>query len=70
MGETTRIYNRFVYWSVADCDCSRCVNYRGKKLPCLLEVCCIADIRAEALRREQEAAIDSQARKEAESCPA
>ena len=53
MGSSTRIYDKFEWWSVADCDCSRCVNYRGKKHPCPLEVCCIADIREEAYRREQ-----------------
>ena len=53
MDKTTRIYNRFKYWSVADCDCEYCIHYPGKDRPCSLEVCCVEDIRQEALRREQ-----------------
>ena len=55
MGNNTRIYNRFEWWSVADCDCQFCVHYRGKKRPCSLEVCCVEDIRQEAFQREQAA---------------
>ncbi len=60
-GDNTRIYNRFEFWSVADCDCTLCQFYGGKKRPCLLESCCCEDIRAEALRREQAALSGPQA---------
>lgn len=70
MNKNTRIYNRFEFWTVADCRCRYCVNYRGKNRPCSLEVCCIADIRKEALKREQEAVNGSHARKEARLCRA
>ena len=69
MKNNTRIYNRFSYWSVADCDCVHCLNYAGKDQPCSLDVCCIADIREEALRREQTAADDLPKRDEATLCP-
>jgi hypothetical protein len=55
MDDSTRIYDRFEFCSVADCSCEFCVNFRGKSRPCPLEVCCIEDIRQEALRREQAA---------------
>jgi hypothetical protein len=67
MGVNTRIYDRFEFWSVEDCRCEFCVNYTGKNRPCSLEVCCIADIREEALRREQGAANGAQTREEAVS---
>ena len=51
---TTRIHNKFEFWSVADCDCKWCQFYR-KNRPCPLDVCCCADIREEAIRREQAA---------------
>lgn len=38
MGENTRIYDRFEFWSVADCSCEFCVNFHGKCRPCPLEV--------------------------------
>ena len=52
MGDNTKIYDKFEYWTVADCVCKFCINH-VKKQPCPLEVCCIADIREEAARREQ-----------------
>jgi len=54
---TTRIHDKFEFWSVADCACELCQFYRGKKRPCPLEVCCCADIKDEAIRREQAATI-------------
>ena len=69
MTVNTRIYDRFEWWSAADCACEYCVNYRAQNRPCRLEVCCIADIREEALRREQCAENGAQEREEAaESC--
>ena len=53
MGNNTKIYDKFEYWTVADCECSQCLYYISKKQPCPLEVCSIADIREEAARREQ-----------------
>ena len=70
MGEFTRTYNRFEWWSVADCSCELCANYRGKKQPCPLDVCCIEDIQQEAVRREQGAASGVTTRTEAMLCPA
>ena len=56
MGSNTkRIHDKFEFWSTADCDCSLCVNFAGNKKPCPLDVCCIEDIRQEALRRENAA---------------
>ena len=57
-----RIYNRFEWWSVADCACEHCVHYAGKKRPCPLDACAIEDVRQEAIRREQGAADGSAAR--------
>ena len=53
MGSNTRVYNKFEFWSVADCACEHCQFFAGKNRPCPLEVCCCEDIRAEAIRREQ-----------------
>ena len=69
MSKNIRIYNRFKYWSVADCRCEYCVNY-ARNRPCSLEVCCVADIRDEAIRREQGSVNGSQAREEEILCPA
>ena len=52
MTSNKRIHNRFEYWSVDDCACVYCINYKGKKRPCPLDTCCIEDIRQEAIRRE------------------
>ena len=51
-GTGKRIYNRFEFWSAADCACENCVNYAGKGKPCPLDRCCIEDIKQEAGRRE------------------
>ena len=51
MGENTRIYNKFEYWSVKDCSCVYCLHY-SRKDGCKLPECCCADIRQEAMRRE------------------
>ena len=51
MGENTRIYNKFEYWSVADCSCAYCLHY-SRKDGCKRPECCCADIRQEAMRRE------------------
>jgi hypothetical protein len=69
MGNNTHIYNRFKWWSVADCGCEFCVHYRGSKVPCPLNVCCCEDIRQEALRREQAAASGAAVREKATPCP-
>jgi len=52
MVSNKHIYNRFEYWSVDDCACCYCINYKGKNRPCPLKTCCIEDIRNEAIRRE------------------
>ena len=52
MGDYTRIYNKFEWWSVDDCRCEYCRFYCGKKKPCPLETCDIEDIRREAFMRE------------------
>jgi len=54
----TRIINKFEFWSVADCACEFCINYT-KDQPCPLDVCCIEDIRQEAIRREAEATANN-----------
>jgi hypothetical protein len=69
MNKSKRIVNRFEHWSVEDCSCEYCVHYTGKDGSCSLEVCCCADIREEAIRREQGATGGSRARKEAAPCP-
>ena len=58
--KNTRIINKFEFWSVADCDCSLCLHHAGKDQPCSLDVCCIEDIRQEAIRREQVATSSSE----------
>ena len=51
MGKDTRIYNRFEWWSIADCACVYCINYAGEDRLCPLDACCCEDIRLEAVRR-------------------
>jgi len=53
MRKDLRIHNRFNYWSIADCKCEYCINYQGKKKPCRLDVCCVENIKQEAVRREK-----------------
>ena len=50
MGQNTRVYNKFVGYSTEDCSCDYCL-YKTKD-GCLQEVCCCAEEKAEALRRE------------------
>ena len=50
-----RISNKFEFWSVTDCACKYCKHYAGKNRLCPLEVCCCADIKEEAIKREQAA---------------
>ena len=52
---STRIYNKFEFWSVADCACELCPFYSEKDRKCTLDVCCCADIKEEAVRREMAA---------------
>ena len=52
MGKSKRIYNKFEWWSVSDCQCRYCL-YVKKNQPCPLETCCCIEEREEALRREQ-----------------
>ena len=48
----TRIIDKFEHWSLADCACNYCIHFAGRENPCPRDVCCIADIKAEAIRRE------------------
>ena len=52
---TARIYNKFDFWSIADCACEFCPFYSEKGRKCTLDVCCCADIKEEAVRREMAA---------------
>ncbi len=56
MRETTRIYNRWQGYTLADCDCKYCLYYGGKRkgeVICLAGECvCKAELR-EAARRER-----------------
>lgn len=52
MGSNKHIYDRFEWWSVADCACEHCLYYAGKKKPCPLETCDIEAERREAFIRE------------------
>ena len=52
MGSNTRIFDKFEHWSLADCACEACLYYQGKKKPCQRQICCCAEERAGALRRE------------------
>ncbi|MDR1014181.1 MAG: hypothetical protein LBL86_04280 [Coriobacteriales bacterium] len=54
---TTRIYNRFLYYSVADCRCDLCLYWQGRRCGCLLDICCCQKERDEALRRETTTAL-------------
>ena len=68
MDKSKRIYNRFKWWSVADCACEHCLYWKGQKRGCSLMVCCCDDVRQEAVRREQAAANGATARLEAVPC--
>jgi len=48
MGQYTRNLNKFEYF-VEDCDCRMCLFWRGKKKGCVLDTCCCAEIRRDAL---------------------
>jgi len=50
MGQNTMIYDKFQGYSTEDCSCDYCL-YKTKD-GCSLEICCCADEKAEALRRE------------------
>lgn len=51
--ENTRILDRFNGYSVADCDCTLCLYYGGKRRGCNLDKCCCAEERREAVERER-----------------
>lgn len=55
----TKILDRFMGYSVADCDCKLCLHYGGKKRGCALSECCCAEERREAAQQERlyEAAV-------------
>ena len=53
LGKNTRIYEKFRYYSLADCNCAFCLFYKGKRRGCSLEVCCCAEEKAAAVAREQ-----------------
>jgi hypothetical protein len=57
MGENTHIFNRFKWWSVADCACEFCLYWESRKRICTLTACACEDVRTEAIRREQETAV-------------
>jgi hypothetical protein len=69
MGSFTRIYNKFEWWSVADCACEYCLYWKGAKKGCSLTACACEDIRQEALRRERVAKEAAEARLKAKPCP-
>ncbi len=55
MKQSTRIYNKWRGYTLADCDCKYCVYYGGKrkgKIICLTEQCICADEIREAAKRE------------------
>jgi hypothetical protein len=52
MSKSTRIYDKFEYWSAQDCACSFCRYFAGEKRGCRLAECRYADIKQEAARRE------------------
>jgi len=52
-GTSTRIYNKFEHWSMEDCACVHCINYDSKEKSCTIPACAIADIKQEAVRREE-----------------
>ena len=52
MGSNTRVYDKFQGYTLADCACDACLHYPGKNKPCPLEVCCCAEEKAEAIKRE------------------
>lgn len=45
----TRVYSRFIGYTLEDCNCAYCLYYRGRKKPCPLQVCCCAEERRQAL---------------------
>lgn len=45
----TRVYSRFIGYTLDDCNCAYCLYYRGKKNQCALQVCCCAEERQQAL---------------------
>ena len=52
MGSNTRIFDKFENWSLADCACEACLYYSGEGKPCLRQICCCAEEKAEALMLE------------------
>ena len=52
MGSNTRIVDKFEHWSLKDCACEACLYFPGKGKPCPRQICCCAEEKAEALRRE------------------
>ena len=68
MGNDTRIYDRFAYWSVADCSCEFCKFFISMKKPCPLEVCAIEDILQEAIMRKYGEEVCTHAFGEATPC--
>ena len=61
MGSTTRIYDRWQGYTLADCRCEYCVNFPGKDKPCPLAVCCCEKEKREAFLREYGAPPDEEA---------
>ncbi len=56
MKQSTRIYNKWRGYTLADCDCKYCVYYGGKrkgKIICLMEKCVCEDEIREAAERER-----------------
>lgn len=56
MKRSTRIYNKWRGYTLADCDCRYCVYYGGRKkgrITCLTEKCVCEDEIWEAAERER-----------------
>jgi len=54
MGANTKIYNKFGGYTIANCKCTLCQYYRGKRRGCALShsECCCTEEKIGALMRE------------------
>jgi len=52
MISNTKIYNKFENYSLSDCCCTACQNYKGKIRGCSVSECCCSGEKIKALIRE------------------
>ena len=50
--DTSKIYDPFTGYSMADCDCTFCLYYGGKRAGCKASKCCCEEEWTEAMAKE------------------